>query len=268
MSSAPAPAPDAPSRIRPSFAVAVGVWIAYTVVAVGVQASSGIAYADWFKTAANAWRTGVLSLAAGSVLLAAFIVVARWNHLWREPVRLTTTRLMKAALILWWAAIFLRFAGVRWNEVPLDLLAAIVATGVLVGFAEEILFRGIVLRGLREGGGSEAVAVVWTSVCFGLLHLPNLFMGTGWIGIVQIVAATASGALLYAFRRATGVLWPAMVAHGAWDISTFVAGGYAAPWLEFAALPSLILFAVLGFAVLGSVWRNDRGTAVIPAAAG
>jgi membrane protease YdiL (CAAX protease family) len=251
--------------LRPGPALGVAAWLAYTAVTIGVQASSGIPYAEWFKTAGNAWRTGVLSLACGSVLLVVIVALTRWPTLWRDPQRLPTTRLLRWTLVLWWGVIAMRLAGVAWERVPMDLLAAILASGILVGFAEEVLFRGIFLRCLREGGRPEASAAIWTAVCFGLFHLPNVFMGTGAAGLLQVLLAALSGALLYGFRRHYAALWPAMVAHGAWDISTFLAGGFARPWLNVPTLASVIVFALLGLAVLASIWRNDRQLVVLPA---
>ncbi|HEX3224001.1 MAG TPA: CPBP family intramembrane glutamic endopeptidase [Nocardioides sp.] len=61
---------------------------------------------------------------------------------------------------------------------------AIVAAGVLVGFAEEMVFRGIFLRAMRAGARPEGQAALWTAVAFGLFHLPNVFLGTGLLGLV------------------------------------------------------------------------------------
>jgi hypothetical protein len=80
-----------------------------------------------------------------------------------------------------------------------------------------------------------------------LFHLPNIFMGIGLIGIFQIILAAFSGCILYVFRRKFGVLWPAMVAHGAWDSSTFLAGGFGSPWL---ALTSVLMQLVSSHWVL------------------
>jgi len=252
--------------VVPSVAAAVAVWAAYTVVTTAVQASAGVPYADWFNTAANAWRVGVLSLLAGAVLLIGFVRFARWNHLWRDPVRLQTTLAMKIAMAVWCVAIVVRLVGVRWGEVPAGLLAAVVASGVLVGFAEELLFRGVLLRGLRAGGRSEARAAIWTALCFGLFHLPNVFMGMGLPGLLQVFLAAASGSVLYAFRRHFGVIGPAMVAHGAWDISAFLAGGHAMPWTATASLALQAVVVILGIAILVGLYRHDRATVALPAA--
>jgi hypothetical protein len=250
---------------RPSVAAAVTAVMLYIAVVNGIQLSAGVPYAEWFKTAGNAWRMAVLPLAAGSALLLVAVRAAGWSHLWRDPVRLQTPGVMRAALVFWWLAIAIRLAGVQWDTVPLNLLAAVIVSGVLVGFAEETLFRGIFLRGLRERGRPEASAALWAAAAFGLFHLPNVFMGAGWIGLFQVVLAALSGSLLYAFRRRYGTIWPAMVAHGAWDISTFLAGSAASPWLADATLPLLAIQIALGLAVCASLLRHDRQTRVLPA---
>lgn len=159
----------------------------------------------------------------------------------------------------------LRLAGVRWHEVPLDLLLPVVASGVLVGFAEETTFRGLFLRGLREGGRPESQAALWTSLCFGLFHLPNVLMGTGIVGLAQVVLAATSGAVLYAIRRQSGALWPAMLAHGTWDIAAFFSGQHAQPWLTLPSLGLQAVVVVLGAAILVGVARGDRATIALPA---
>jgi membrane protease YdiL (CAAX protease family) len=192
------------------------------------------------------------------VLMLAFVVLARWNYVWRDPQKLVASTVMKVAMGMWCVAIAVRLTGIEWSRVPHDLLLAIVLSGLLVGFAEEILFRGIVLRGMREGGRPESLAAIWTAACFGLFHLPNMFMGVGLLGLSQVVLAALSGIILYAFRRHYGMIWPAMVAHGAWDISLFLAGRYGAPWLAVPASIMQLVIVVLGIAVLVSIYQNDR----------
>lgn len=254
-------------RIMPSVAVGIGLWMLYSALGFGIQWRSGIPYTDWFKTAENAWRTAVIPLAVGSAVLLVFVLGTRWRYLWSDPFRLQTTRVMKVAMVFWCIAIAVRLVGIRWSEVPPDLLLAILTSGILVGFAEEILFRGIFLRSMREGGRPEAAAAIWTAVCFGLFHLPNMFLGTGLIGMLQAVMAALSGSILYAFRRHYGVIWPAMVAHGAWDISTFLAGGFGVPWLALTSVLMQLIFVALGIAVFASIIRTDRQTIAIPVAA-
>ncbi|MCP9785776.1 CPBP family intramembrane glutamic endopeptidase [Cyanobium sp. N5-Cardenillas] len=251
-------------RVRPTIRLGIALWLAYSALAGVLQFRTGLPYTDWFKTAGNAFATAVVPLSLGGLALLAFSRWCRWNHVWRDPVRLRCTGLMKLSMLAWMAMVAFRLVGIQWGAVPTDLLLAILAAGVGVGFAEELLFRGLFLRCLRQGGRSEASAAIWTGLCFGLFHLPNVFMGMGWFGLIQVVLAALSGILLYVFRRDTGLLWPAMVAHGLWDISTFLAGGYAYPWLSAASVAAQGVFVVLGLLVYVGLYRNDRGTVVLP----
>lgn len=253
-------------RIRPSIAVGIAAWIVYSGFAAILQFQTGIPYSEWFKTADNAVQTAVIPLTLGSLLLLVFTLWSRWDHIWGDPIRLRTTGIMKISMLAWVAMIALRLVGVTWSSVPLDLLLAIIATGVGVGFAEELLFRGIFLRSLREGRRSEASAAIWTGICFGLFHVPNMFMGMGLIGGLQVILAALSGIILYAFRRYTGLIWPAMVAHGMWDVSTFLARDYAYPWLSLSSVAAQLVFVVLGILVYISIYKNDQQVVDLPAA--
>jgi membrane protease YdiL (CAAX protease family) len=251
-------------RIEPRPSVAVAIVLLYVVVVFGLQLSTGIPYADWVSTPANGVRSAVVPLAVGSALLLGFLAVARWDLVWRDPGRLPMTKVMKVALWFFVASVLIRFAGVDWGQVSGSLLMVVIASGVLVGFAEETLFRGIFLRALRTGGRTEGVAALWTAVAFGLFHLPNLIVGTGPGQLVQVVLAAVSGAILYAFRRNRGLLLTAMIAHGTFDMSAFLSAGHAQDWLGPASLLLVLGGLVLGVLVLVSVWRTDRTTVVTP----
>jgi uncharacterized protein len=252
-------------RVEPTPLVGVAMVVAYIVVVFGIQLSSGIPYEDWVSTPGNGVRAAIIPLAVGSVLLIAFLAFGRWDMIWRDPDRLPMPTVMKVAIYVFIASILVRFAGVDWGAVETELLLVVIASGVLVGFAEETLFRGIFLRSLRTEGRTEAVAALWTAIAFGLFHLPNLLVGAGVGQLTQVVLATATGATLYAFRRYRGLILTAMIAHGIWDMSAFLADSNGRDWVGFANLPLLIAGLVLGILVLVSAWRTDKATVVAPA---
>lgn len=68
-----------PWRVAPSVPVAIGVFIAYVVVFIGLSSTSAIAYSDWFASGGNAFRTAVLPLIGGSLVLVAFMLWSRWD---------------------------------------------------------------------------------------------------------------------------------------------------------------------------------------------
>lgn len=103
-------------------------------------------------------------------------------------------------------------------NVAIDGIVFVVAF-VLVGLAEEFLFRGYAQYTLAQGIGFWPAAVV-LSLLFALAHWHNA--GENWLGLVQVVAA---GLVLAYALKVTGNLWFAVGYHAAWDWSeTFLYG--------------------------------------------
>jgi membrane protease YdiL (CAAX protease family) len=245
-------------RRRPSVLLAGGVAVVYAAIFTGTQLASGIGYQEMFDSASNAWHGPVLGLTLGAVFLLAVHALTRWDHLWRDASRLRMRWPMWCALGAFVAAVVVRFAGASWSAVDGSLLAAILVAGALVGLTEELLFRGFVLRALREKASGEGVAVLVTTLAFGAMHLMNILQGnTLGQGLGQLVLASLTGLTLYLFRRSTGLLVAAMAAHALWDVSTFLPSG--APVLN---LVMALLAAVGGLLALVSVVRHGRTPAL------
>lgn len=94
------------------------------------------------------------------------------------------------------------------------------ALSLSAGFTEELIFRGFLLWALTIASGSLLVAVVLSSVLFGILH--------EYQDVAGAARATVLGAVLAAPVVATGSLVPAMVAHAAIDLCS---GLLLARWL-------------------------------------
>jgi CAAX protease family protein len=82
---------------------------------------------------------------------------------------------------------------------------------LVVGFAEEFLFRGYALATLSDGIGFWPAAIV-LSILFGAIHLSNL--GENPTGALS---AGMVGLLFCFSLRRTGSLWFAVGLHAAWD---------------------------------------------------
>jgi len=250
--------PPLPWRFAPSVAIGTLCLIAYISVFYGIAQASGIDDAEWFANANNAIHSALIPLVAGSFLLIAFLVLSRWNLVWRDPVRLPTNRLHATLMYLFVGTIVLRLVFIKWGEVPTDLLLIVVAVGIGVGFAEEMALRGVFLRGMRTNDRSEGKAVLWTCIAFGLLHIPNIFLGVGVLGIGQLVLAALTGFVLYLFRRRFALIVPAMIAHGIWDISVFLSKDYLSPAMNTVALALSAVIQLLALIALVQFVRSER----------
>ncbi|WP_380166290.1 CPBP family intramembrane glutamic endopeptidase [Jannaschia sp. R86511] len=110
------------------------------------------------------------------------------------------------------------------TTVGVGRLAYYVLLAVLVGFAEEVVFRGLVLRSLLPVGIWPAAVV--SSAAFGLLHLVNVLAGAALAPtLLQVVYATAVGFGYAAVTLRTGVLWPVVVIHVLVDLAAFATTG-------------------------------------------
>lgn len=84
------------------------------------------------------------------------------------------------------------------------LVVAVLVIAVVPAVAEELLFRGLLLRSLRGSFGAAA-AVAVSAAAFGAFHLsPHRFLPQAVLGALLGVLALRSGSL-----------WPAVVAHAA-----------------------------------------------------
>ena len=102
--------------------------------------------------------------------------------------------------------------GVVGEEAPAFLLAVAVLSVLLVGPAEELLFRGAIQGRLRESFG-PAGAILGASVLFGAVHLVAV-VGTLGESLVSVALITAVSLVLgYVYERTGNVVVPALV-HG------------------------------------------------------
>ncbi|KRF45254.1 hypothetical protein ASG96_21875 [Terrabacter sp. Soil810] len=199
------------------------MFAAYAIVVVGLMRISGIGYEHLFDSTSNTLRAAVLPLAVGAVLVIAFLRWARWDGVFHELQALSKGKLLASLPVVMIVVIVLTLMGVSWSQFATGQALVIALAAALVGFTEETVFRGIVLRSLRTGRRTEAAALAWTALVFGLFHLTNLALGEMGAPL-QVVFAGLSGVSFYLARRLTGTLFAAMALHASWDFSTFLAG--------------------------------------------
>ena len=128
--------------------------------------------------------------------------------------------------MLWFLPLWLIASCNLWGGVsvryPLPGQFFAVVSMALVGFAEELIFRGFLFKAMLKNGNVRT-AVIVSSVTFGLGHILNLFTGHDLIPtLIQVVFAVAFGfAVTMAFYK-SGSLLPCILAHSLTDVfSTF-----------------------------------------------
>ncbi len=94
---------------------------------------------------------------------------------------------------------------------------------IVVGFNEEIYFRGLAFKFMSVKGSKKAV--LWTSFIFGILHLINALNGKdGLYLILQMFFAFLVGFVLAEVVHITKSLWAVIIWHAAHDYISGITG--------------------------------------------
>ncbi len=192
------------------------------------------------------WFVAILEIVTIAVYLLVG-TVAYFTQLSNEWIYGSASLLLSiiAAVLLtkmgWWKAV-----GFRWPNRPRDLwyfalpLLPVVITlmvGVevtslvlltqffvitlLIGFAEETIFRGLMLHALKAQGFWRAAII--TALLFGLSHALNGLAGKSMAETgAQIFYAVAFGFAFAALVLQKGILWPLVIVHFLIDFASFL----------------------------------------------
>ena len=123
---------------------------------------------------------------------------------------------------LWLLSCLNLFSGFS-PDYPMPGLIYAAVSMTLVGFVEELLFRGFLFKAMLRDGNVKA-AVIVSSVTFGLGHILNLFTGQDLIETLnQVVFAVAVGFVFTLVFYKSGSLFPGILAHSFIDASSVFA---------------------------------------------
>ncbi len=140
------------------------------------------------------------------------------------------------------AMIFLEeyISGIEHDLAPGWKIAVFVICMTLVGFTEEVFFRGVVANLFYEKHAHDPAgiwtATIWSGLVFGLLHMMNI-LGSDPVGvIVQVISATAMGMALTAIYYRCRNIWALAFIHAFNNICA----GLVSSFFEDASLSEMI----------------------------
>ena len=166
------------------------------------------------------------ALVVGAIVLTVLTAYLGWNSELFGRQRIYRSWWMWIAPVVVLTPIVLRVLGIDWGRQALDVVAFLMVTGLLIGYVEELLTRGIGVKMLRDGGHGEWAVAALSSLVFALIHSVNLLTGQELTTVVfTIVYAFAFGVLMYLSQRVIGFLVGAMILHGLTDPTTILAVG-------------------------------------------
>ncbi len=242
-------------RVKPRPIVGIVIFVVYAVIfSVGFLAS-GVDYDQVGDTTRNVVKSIVIPVGIGALaLLLVTYFVGWWRPVFRDEDRAPRWTLLIPAFMA--AAVLVGLVTADWGARESSFIVWLLVGTLFVGIAEETLTRGLLLVGLR-GGMGEVGVWFWTSLVFGALHGLNIMFGQS-VGdtLRQIVFAFVIGSVLYACRRATGVLLVPIVLHWLWDFTTFMASGSEATASTAAGLQGVVAYGAVIVLIVALIKRS------------
>lgn len=201
-------------------AAVVAIWACITIFGSLIQSGKG-SLAEMVTT----------HIALAIPAAALFLLVCAWAFGWRD-LGLNGPRPRSSVKLLWPYAVYiggLALIAIMTREIPVHLLLIVAVNTALVGFSEELAFRGVLWGAVRKAM-SFWPGVFLVSAAFGAVHVMNALI-TGELAAAGIQALNAflSGLAFLALRIRTRSLWPVIAAHGLWDMVLFLTVAGAAP---------------------------------------
>ena len=131
--------------------------------------------------------------------------------------------------------------GIHVENKNIGILYSIISF-ILIGFVEEVLFRGFLFKALLKEG-STARAIVISALTFGMGHIVNILTGhSGIETIVQMPFAVAIGFIYTFVYYKGGSLIPVIISHAMIDV--FSVFGCDSPLTDKIYVISSIVIAI------------------------
>ncbi|ANJ28036.1 CPBP family intramembrane glutamic endopeptidase [Agromyces aureus] len=268
-------AAPAPGRVARTFWVGLAAAAVYVLIAAGLGNLMDVLV----PTESPELEFALSHLVPLPIALALGLWFARWSgwwsDIWRQrPVTSQPPRRywMLAVPVLLLVGPVLGLFDVPWSDRSVGLVLLLALGCLLVGLGEELFYRGIIRVSIRARHG-EFVALLVTSLLFGLSHsVGSMINGVPAGAIAFQVAVTAfDGALYYVVFRATGRLWVPVLIHAITDCTLYLqsdewsaATGHAVPdpgpvaiGAQFV-LGALLIAAVVSFLLEDARARRAR----------
>ncbi|MDN4484148.1 CPBP family intramembrane glutamic endopeptidase [Demequina lignilytica] len=228
------------------------IFIAYVAVVAVLWRVNRVDYAAIAASRTSVVRGLVVPIGAGLVLLAAATTALGW---WPEVLSQPRTG---PAWLLVLPVLFAVVAIVNVARIDHRALGAsragLLAGGtLLVGAAEELLARGVLVVAAQEAGWSLTIVWLFSTALFSLLHAINVLFGMPWKAMLaQLVMSFLGGTVFFVTLMATGSLLVGVIVHALWDFGTLAHQGVGSkpPALASGGLLLLYLLGIAGIVVL------------------
>ncbi|QAB17570.1 CPBP family intramembrane metalloprotease [Leucobacter muris] len=206
----------------------VGYWGVYQLIGLGTSTlfHSFVDRQNPLSSPTSIFFTVALPIIIAGGLLLLFAVSLGWvrDPFGRQP--LPGRPWMWLAVVLVLIPVVVRLVAANWAAYSIATVLTLLFLGLCIGFTEELLTRGFVVKMLRDGGHGEKTVLVLSSAYFATLHAGNALGGQTTQTVLVTVAYTFGfGAMMYLSLRVTGRIFWAILLHAATDPTTMLATG-------------------------------------------
>jgi membrane protease YdiL (CAAX protease family) len=227
------------------------------VVIVGVYLFAGT-IASLLSLAGNTYSDSVVILADSILAVVAIAIITRiygWRRLGFRKIARDSRRVLYLFALPFLPVIVNLALGIP--RIPaVTTIVFYAGLTFLVGFVEEVYFRGIMLQSLKTKGVWRAVIV--TAFLFGATHALNALGGISspLYAILQVGYATAIGLAFAALVLATNLIWPLILAHSLTNLASFLnssgtVGGTMVTTTDYGiAAAYILIFTAYAFFIL------------------
>ncbi len=209
------------------------LWIVIYTAGIGTLKSSFGLYSLW----------PMLGLIAISIAMFLFVNRNGLTYKYGLAEWAKNSRAMLWFIPLWIVSCINLFGGIRPDHPVPGLIYAAVSMA-LVGFVEELIFRGFLFKAMLKDG-SVRTAIIVSSLTFGIGHIVNLFTGQDLTETLkQMVFAVAMGFIFTLVFYRSGSLLPGILAHSFIDVSSVFASDDVSRTLDTALHIAVFVIAV------------------------
>lgn len=164
----------------------------------------------------------LLGLSAVAVVIA---IISSVIPLWKKVG--VAAKPQNVRLCLYFLPMIVLATGNIWDGFELNYrgvnLWYAIGSMALVGFVEEMIFRGFLFRALLKKRGPK-VAIIVSAVTFGIGHIVNLLAGMATLeNLMMIIFAVAWGFIFTMVYYKSGSLFPCIVVHAVVDVLSPIA---------------------------------------------
>ena len=170
-----------------------------------------------------------------------------------KKLKFTNSFIIYSIFMLLMFVLYIISGAIKYHK---NILLYVLITNFLVGFSEELMYRGVVLSSFLEKYNVQK-SILYSSILFALLHSVNILSGSSITNVsIQLVLTFIYGLTTACFRLKVNNILPFIFYHFIWDLMVSTT-----PFVESYPLSivwNLLLGILLTIVMLKDILKNNK----------